>query len=162
MNKRAAHTRAWETSEIVFGIPLLLSLILGYLIPLPISTLVHRAASVSAGIILLLIGLAIIVITRRQFYQAGQPTDPGNPTTQLITTGIFSWSRNPLYLGVAVAFLGLGALLNSFWVLILLVPAMIAAHFILIVPEEQYLEAKFDEPYRQYAKFVRRWVGRRR
>lgn len=35
------------------------------------------------------------------------------PTTQLITTGMFSWSRNPLYLGVVIVFIGLGALLNS-------------------------------------------------
>jgi protein-S-isoprenylcysteine O-methyltransferase Ste14 len=162
VNKHAAHTRAWETSETVFGIPLLLGLILGYLFPLPLSALMPRAASVSAGILLLLAGLAIIVITRRQFNQAGQPTDPGNPTTQLITTGIFSWSRNPLYLGVVITFIGLGTLLNSLWLLILLVPAMIAAHYILIVPEEQYLEAKFSESYHQYARFVRRWVGRRK
>jgi protein-S-isoprenylcysteine O-methyltransferase Ste14 len=117
---------------------------------------------VSAGIILLLIGVAIVAVTRRQFTAAGQPTDPGIPTTQLITTGMFSWSRNPLYLAAVVFFVGLGALLNSLWLLILLVPAMIAVHFILIVPEEQYLEGQFGEPYRRYTRLVGRWVGRRR
>jgi protein-S-isoprenylcysteine O-methyltransferase Ste14 len=162
VNKDAAHTRGWETAETVFGIPFLLSLILGYLFPLPLSTLLPRAASISAGIILLLAGLAILVMTRRQFHQAGQPTDPGNPTTQMITTGIFSWSRNPLYLAGVMIFTSLGALLNSLWLLILLIPTIIAVHFILIVPEEQYLGAKFGESYRQYVRSVRRWIGRRR
>jgi len=162
VNRRAAHTNAWETAETIFGIPFLLSLILGYLIPLPLSVLLPRAASVSVGIILLVIGSAIIVMTRRHFSQAGQPTNPGIPTTKLITTGIFSWSRNPLYLGGVVAVIGLGALLNSLWLLILLVPTIAAVHFILIVPEEQYLEAKFGEPYHQYVRSVRRWVGRHR
>jgi protein-S-isoprenylcysteine O-methyltransferase Ste14 len=105
--------------------------------------------------------MAIITITRSQFHQAGQPTDPGNPTTQLITTGIFSWSRNPLYLAGVVFFIGLAALLNSIWLLILLVPTVAAVHFILIAPEERYLAAKFGEPYRQYGMSVRRWVGRK-
>ena len=162
MNKRAAHSRAWETGETVFGITLLLSLLLGYLFPWSLSMLLPRAASISAGIILMLLGLAIIVMTRRLFHQAGQPTDPGNPTTQLITTGIFSWSRNPLYLGGVIIFLGLAALLNSLWLLILMAPAMVAVHFVLIVPEEHYLKEKFGEPYRQYGSSVQRWIGRRR
>ena len=162
MNQRAAHTRNWETAETVFGIPLLLGLLLGYVFPLPLSALLPRAASASAGILLLLASLALIVATRRQFREAGQPTDPGNPTTELITTGIFSWSRNPLYLGGVAIFTGLGALLNSLWLLILLVPTLIAVHAILILPEERYLEAKFGQPYRQYVRSVRRWVGRRR
>jgi protein-S-isoprenylcysteine O-methyltransferase Ste14 len=161
-NKPAAHTRAWETAETVFGIPFLAGLVLGYLFPLPLSAWVPRTISASAGILLLSAGLAIVVTARRQFNRAGQPTDPGNPTTQLITTGIFSWSRNPLYLGAVVIFIGLGALLNSLWLLILLAPTLIAVHFILIVPEERYLEAKFGQRYREYARSVHRWLGRRR
>ncbi len=162
MEKYAAHTHPWETFESVFGITLVLSVILGFLIPFPLSWLLPRAASIGIGIILLVTGIAVIVVTRRQFNQAGQPTDPGNPTTQLITTGIFSWSRNPLYLGGVVVFIGLGALVNSLWLLLLMIPAIIAAHIILIFPEEQYLDAKFGEPYRQYVRSVRRWFGRRK
>jgi protein-S-isoprenylcysteine O-methyltransferase Ste14 len=161
VNKNAAHTHAWEIAETVFGIPLLLSLILGYLFPLPLSALLPRAVSLSAGIIFLLSGLLIIMITRQQFHQANQPTDPGNPTSQLITTKLFSWSRNPLYFGAVLFFIGLAALLNSFWLLILLLPTILAVHYILIVPEEKYLAAKFGEPYRQYGISVHRWFGRR-
>lgn len=160
MNKSAAHTHNWETAEVLFGIMLLLSLVLNFLFPLSISLWLPRAAAIAAGIILILIGLTIIGMTRGQFRQAGQPTDPGLPTTQLITTGIFSWSRNPLYLAGGIIFLGLAALLNSLWMLILLFPFLTAIHYILIIPEEKYLQANFGEIYCQYAKSVRRWVGR--
>lgn len=162
MNKTAAHTRSWETAETILLPVLLLSLLLGYLFPLPLSALLPRAASISLGILLLLLGLQMIMITRRQFRQAGQPTDPGDPTTWLITTGIFAWSRNPLYLAGMVVFLGLAALLNSLWLLLLLVPTTAAIQIILILPEERYLEEKFGEPYRQYRMTVRRWLGRSR
>lgn len=160
MNKPAAHTRSWETAETILGAALLLGLILGYFAPLPLSRWLPRAVTVIGGIMLLVIGFAIVSTTRRQFHQAGQPTDPGHPTTQLMTTGIFSWSRNPLYLAGMVLFLGLGALLNSLWLIILTIPVMLAFYGILILPEERYLEARFGEPYRRYLHSVRRWVGR--
>lgn len=157
----AAHTSNWETAEAVLGMGLVLSLILGYIYPLSLSVWLPRAVSISAGIVLLLVGFWVIAITRRQFHLANQPTDPGHPTTQLITTGIFAWSRNPLYLAGGVIFLGLGAVLNSLWMVIALVPTMIALHLILITPEERYLEAKFGDAYRQYTHSVHRWFGRR-
>ncbi len=162
MMKQSAHTRSWQIAETILGAALLLGLILGFILPLPLSRWLPRPLSVAAGVILLVIGFAIIGRARRQFRVAGQPTDPGQPTTQLITTGIFYWSRNPLYLAGLIAFLGLGALLNSLWLILLLIPVMIAFHIILIAPEEQYLEAKFGEPYRDYMRTVGRWIGRNR
>ncbi len=161
MNRDAAHTSQWEIAEIVFGIPILLCLILGYLFPLPLSPWLPRIVTTGIGILLILTGIVIIVKTRQQFHRASQPTNPGRPTTLLITSGLFSWSRNPLYLGAVAAFLGLGALLDSLWFFIFLIPTMAATYFILIAPEERYLEEKFGEPYRAYTKSVRRWIGRR-
>ncbi len=162
MNKQAAHTQPWQTFEAVFGTALALSLILGFLFPLSLSLILPRAVSISFGVILFISGIYIVVMTRRSFHQAGQPTDPGRPTTRLITTGIFSWSRNPLYLGGVAMFIGLGMILNSLWLLILMIPAVIAAHYILIFPEERYLEIQFGQEYQRYARLVRRWLGQRR
>lgn len=161
MNQPAAHTQSWQTFEAVFVPALVLGLLLGFLIPLPLSNILPRVASISLGVIFFIAGLYVVVITRREFIQASQPTDPGRPTTRLITTGIFAWSRNPLYLGGVVTYISLGMLLNSLWSLILLIPAVIAAHFILIIPEERYLQIQFGEEYQRYARAVRRWFGRR-
>ena len=158
--RQAAHTRSWETAETILFTALFLGLLLGYFLPLPLSRWVPRAASVVSGIALLALSFSLIGRTRRQFRETHQPTDPGQPTTQLITTGIFSWSRNPLYLAGVILYLGLGLLFNSLWLVLLTIPAIVAFHFILIAPEERYLEAKFGEDYRLYKRSARRWMGR--
>ena len=56
-------------------------------------------------------------------------------------------------LGVALAF-------NLPWILVLLLPALVACHYILIAPEERYLAAKFGQEYRAYLASVPRWLGR--
>lgn len=160
MMKQAAHTRSWETGETILITALLLGLVLGLVLPLPLSRWLPRLASVALGVALLVLSFSIISVTRRQFREARQPTDPGQPTTQIITTGIFARSRNPLYLAGVILFLGLGLLFNALWLVLLVVPVIIAFQIILIAPEEQYLEAKFGEPYRQYRHAVRRWLGR--
>lgn len=158
---QSAHMHGWETFEAVFGTCLVVSLMLGFLVPLPLSRWVARPISILAGSLVFLAGTVIVILTRKQFNRSGQPTDPGSPTTRLITTGIFSWSRNPLYLGGVVCLLGLALMINSLWLVIFLNLGIAAAHFILILPEERYLAAKFGDEYRDYARRVDRWVGRR-
>ena len=108
------------------------------------------------------LGTVIIILARRQFTQHGQPTDPGRPTSQIITTGVFSISRNPLYLGGICIVVGIALALNLPWVLVLLIPALVGCHYVLVIPEERYLAAKFGEEYRTYAASVHRWIGRAR
>ena len=160
--QRAAHSRSWETAETVLGAAFLIGLMLGLLHPLPLSTWIPRVTSLLAGTVLAGAGVAVVIIARRQFREASQPTDPGRPTTRLMTGGIFGWSRNPLYLGGVLTFLGVAALLNSLWLLALAIPTVAAVHLILIAPEERYLAAKFGQAYDDYARSVHRWIGRSR
>ena len=158
----AAHKRWWEISEVVFGIPLLVAIALQLAVHLSFPRASITLAFILAGIILILAGIAIIILARQEFAQHGQPTDPGRPTSKVVTTGIFSISRNPLYLGIVCFLVGLSLAFNLPWVLILLLPALIACHYILIAPEERYLTAKFGEEYSRYTATVHRWIGRQR
>jgi protein-S-isoprenylcysteine O-methyltransferase Ste14 len=115
-----------------------------------------------AGILLIFAGISLVVLARRAFAQYGQPTDPGRPTTKIVTTGAFSISRNPLYLGGVCVLLGISLAFNLPWVFIFLLPSIAACHSILIAPEEDYLAAKFGEEYREYTARVYRWLGRKR
>jgi protein-S-isoprenylcysteine O-methyltransferase Ste14 len=106
-------------------------------------------------------GVSLVVLARREFARYDQPTDPGLPTSKIIATGVFSISRNPLYLGGVFILAGISLAFNLPWVLILLIPSIIACHYILIVPEESYLTAKFGEQYRMYTATAHRWLGRK-
>ena len=162
MTNEAAHKEWWQIFEVVFGVPLLIAIALQLTVPFSLPrgplTLVFR----STGIALLILGMLLVTQARREFRRHGQPTDPGQPTHKIITTGVFSFSRNPLYLGGIASLLGFALIFNLPWLIVLLFPAIVACHSILIVPEERYLLNKFGEEYRLYTERVGRWIGRKR
>jgi protein-S-isoprenylcysteine O-methyltransferase Ste14 len=162
MSTNVAHASWWQVFEVVFGVPFLAAIALQVAIPLslprgPVSPIV-----LPGGAALIIVGTALVVLARREFARRGQPTDPGRPTSKVVTTGVFSVSRNPLYLGGLCILVGTALALDLPWVLVLLVPATIACHYILIAPEERYLLAKFGEEYATYFASVHRWLGRSR
>lgn len=162
MSTDAAHTRWWQTFEAVFGIPFLIGVALDLVLPISLADGLFTVVRVFAGSVFVVMGILFVVATRRMFRSYHQPTDPGRPTSTLITTGVFAHSRNPLYLGGVGVLVGLALVLNLAWGLLLLVPALVVCHVLLILPEERYLAATFGEEYRSYAATVNRWIGRRR
>jgi len=161
MSNGVAHKRWWQIFEVVFGIPFLVAIALQLVVPIPYPRGFLTPAFISVGVILIIVGASLVVLARREFARHGQPTDPGLPTSKIISTGVFSISRNPLYLGGVFLLAGISLVLNLSWVLILLIPSLVASHYILIAPEESYLAAKFGEQYREYIATVHRWIGRK-
>jgi len=114
----------------------------------------------SVGAVLALLGLAVTVSGVRAFKQAGTTVNPVKIETasSLVTDGIFSMTRNPMYLGMALLLLGWTAYLASPWA----IPGPIA--FVLfinrfqIAPEERAMQAKFGKAYEDYQQRVRRWM----
>lgn len=156
----AAHERWWQTFEVVFGFPLGIAAVLQILVPLSIPFGGMRPVAAVAGAAFTLVGLAFVVLARAKFARLGQPSDPGRPTSRLVTTGVFAISRNPLYLGGVLVLAGFGLAFNLAWVLLALVPGVAGCYLVLILPEERYLAAKFPHDYPAYAKKVCRWLGR--
>jgi protein-S-isoprenylcysteine O-methyltransferase Ste14 len=162
MSTNAAHSSYWRIAEVVFGGPLLVALLLQWIVPASLPRGPFGLAFVVAGASLAVLGVALIVLGRRELAGRGQPTDPGRPTSAIVTTGVFAVSRNPLYLGATCFLAGVALAFNLPWVLVLLVPSLVACHFVLIAPEERYLAAGFGDEYREYALNVCRWLGRGR
>lgn len=156
----AAHQSWWQIGEVIFGLPFLAAIALQLVVPLWLPREIHIPAILLGGAALIIAGMVLIVLARREFAKRGQPTDPGRPTTRVVTTGVFSISRNPLYLGAAGFLAGIALAINLPWVLVFLLPSLIACHYVLIVPEEKYLIDKFGEEYRTHTTQVRRWIGR--
>ena len=111
-----------------------------------------------AGGILVALGVAIAVWGRVLMARAGTNVNPFQPTTAIVTTGPFRFSRNPLYVGLTLTYLGGALLTNSLWVLALLAPVLLIMHFGVVRREERYLEMKFGDAYRAYRARVRRYV----
>ena len=160
MTTDSAHKRRWQIFEVVVGVPFLAGIGLQLAVPASRPHGFYAAVMVLGGVVLIVTGLAFVVLARRELAQHGQPTDPGLATSKLVTTGVFSVSRNPLYLGGICLLAGIALVLNLPWSLVLLLPATVGCHYLLIAPEERYLEAKFGIEYVQYAASVRRWLGR--
>lgn len=161
MSVDSAHKSKWEIAEVVFGGPFLVGIALHFIVPISLTPEVLRQLFLPLGIVLVIIGIGLIVLARRAFAHFGQPTDPGHPTSKIIQTGVFALSRNPLYLATAVLLSGIALTLNLLWVLVMLLPSLILCHYILIIPEEKYLEAKFGNEYMEYKATVHRWLGRK-
>ncbi len=154
----AAHTSLWRTSDAIFGIGLVVGLSLEYFVPLSFKSVAPAPLLYGIGGVLLLVGIAVVLMTRIQLSKAGQSSKPGKPTTRLLTGGAFAYTRNPTYVGLAVAFVGLSTSANMPWLLILLTPILVLVRYVLIGPEELYLEQVFGDEYRRYAASVRRWT----
>jgi protein-S-isoprenylcysteine O-methyltransferase Ste14 len=162
MTEEAAHRSHWEIFEVVFGVPFLIGLVIQFMVPLSLSPGIIRSTFVSLGIILFVLGASLVILARGEFARYQQPTEPGAPTGKIVTSGVFSISRNPLYLGGIILLSGIALILNMLWIVVMLVPSVIICHSVLIVPEEKYLTAKFGDEYKEYCACVARWLGRKR
>ena len=119
--------------------------------------LIPRRVAIAGGAIVIVLAVALFISAVRTFRAAGTPV-PGNlPTTIIVNTGPYRFSRNPIYLAFSLLQLGLALCINSLTMLIMLVPAVAIMSFVVIPREERYLEAKFPTQYLPYKATVRRW-----
>jgi len=102
---------------------------------------------------LLLDGMAAGLFRRR-----GTAVEPWKPSTVLINEGPYRFSRNPIYLGFAITYVGLAVAMDSWVVLLMLLPCIAVVDRLVIAREERYLAAKFGAPYDAYRQKVRRWL----
>ena len=103
-------------------------------------------------------GFVIIAIGTRLFAAAGTNVPPTLPTTALVVDGIYGRTRNPLYLGLTLVYLGLSVAAGSLWAIGLVVPLLWVINVGVVKREERYLERKFGDAYRDYKARVRRWI----
>jgi protein-S-isoprenylcysteine O-methyltransferase Ste14 len=123
----------------------------------PLSFLVGTSRYVIGSILVIISGVIMPPVLWR-FRRAGTPFDVRKPASALITDGPYRFSRNPAYLSLTLVYLGIGILINSGWVLILVIPVFLAIDLWVIRREERHLEAKFGEQYLRYKGTVRRWL----
>jgi protein-S-isoprenylcysteine O-methyltransferase Ste14 len=143
---------------LLFLAALLLGLTSDRLLPWPFAVPgTDRLHWIIAGSVILL-GVALAAAGIRNFSRAGTPVPTNEPTHVLVTAGIHGWTRNPIYLGMLLVYVGIGIAARSPWALILTLPLAMTIRYGVVAREERYLEAKFGATYRAYRASVRRWL----
>jgi protein-S-isoprenylcysteine O-methyltransferase Ste14 len=113
-----------------------------------------------AALALLGAGTGLVIAARVDLARAGTTFNPTAPdrTSDLVTSGVYRFTRNPMYLGMLFALLALAAWLSSAYTLVL--PAVFVVYLdrLQIEPEERVLRARFGPAYNAYVARVRRWI----
>jgi len=110
------------------------------------------------GIAFVVAGFAVSFAGAGLFMRRGTAIIPYKPASALVTSGIYGWTRNPMYLGMALIYVGVAALFNSIASLILLPLVLATVQTQVIAREEAYLERAFGAEYVAYKKRVRGWI----
>jgi protein-S-isoprenylcysteine O-methyltransferase Ste14 len=110
------------------------------------------------GGLLVLAGLGLLLSFNTAFSRRGTAVEPWKPTTAIVTTGPYRFTRNPAYLGMAVTYVGIAVMSSALWVLVPLPVVLAVIEGGVIAREERYLERKFGDEYLGYKRTVRRWL----
>ena len=149
---------------LLFPAALLLGFALDHLLrlPFPISrtSMAHWLTAIVVGPLILIgiAGIAVFIAAVRSFARAATPLPTNQPARALVTTGVYGWTRNPIYLAFFLVYGGIGIVVRSPWILLLTLPLAITIRYGVIAREEAYLERRFGNTYLDYKRRVRRWL----
>jgi protein-S-isoprenylcysteine O-methyltransferase Ste14 len=107
---------------------------------------------------MIVVGAALARAFFRAFTRASTPVSPYSTPRRLVTSGPYRISRNPGYLGMALAYAGIAVIAESLWALTILAVVLAVVDRGVIAREERYLERKFGAEYVLYRSRVRRWL----
>ena len=136
---------------------LVIGILLDWLLPLQFLAPIPLALRVVVGLVLFVLGITSAVAGTRAFKRVGTNVNPLQPSLALTGEGIFAHLRNPMYVGMALAVLGIVVGFALEWTLFALVVGALVMHVGVVLREERYLERKFGNDYRTYKARVPRY-----
>ena len=110
------------------------------------------------GVGMMFVGVVLAAWGIVTFRRARTAMIPHHAASQLVTNGPYRFTRNPMYVGLTIAYIGGAAVINSGWPLILLPVVIIVLVRSVVSREEQYLSDAFGDQYAAYRTRVRRWL----
>ncbi|QCI62940.1 methyltransferase family protein [Phreatobacter stygius] len=137
---------------------LALAIVLDWLPPHILAPPVGFNLQVIAGAVILAAALWFGISAVRLFGKAGTNVIPTQPTLTIVTGGPYRFSRNPMYLGMVLALLGLSLIFSLEWGVILTPVLWLALDRLIVVREEAYLRRKFGATYEALLDRTRRWL----
>ena len=110
------------------------------------------------GLIAIFAAVNIKLFAAREMVRVKTNLNIRKPANDIATSGLYSASRNPLYIGMILLNIGIGCVANSLWIFLLSAGLAVTLQKGVIEPEEAYLERKFGDKYLRYKAKVRRWI----
>lgn len=127
-------------------------LLFGWQTPLP------AVARYGFGGVLIAFAAVLLTGALGRFRRMRTRPEPWKPTTVIVSSGVYAFTRNPMYVGMTAAYAAAALVADSPSALALLVPTVVIIHHGVILREERYLEARFGDEYLRYKARVRRWL----
>ncbi len=110
------------------------------------------------GLVLVVAGLGLMFLSVGVFWSRRTTIMPNKSATEFVVVGPYRFTRNPMYVGMSAAYVGLAFAFGQLLPLVLLPLAVLVIGRTVIVPEEEYLLRSFGASYEEYCSRVRRWL----
>ncbi len=140
-------------------ITLIGSILLAYFldIVLPVTEIIPSPVNL-IGWVVVAAGLGLAIYTLSVLKSKHTSSDPGGVPSTLITTGLYSFSRNPIYLAYVITTSGTAIIFGSIITFIAPVICFSVIHVVIIPFEERNLQRIFGQKYEHYRRSVPRWI----
>jgi protein-S-isoprenylcysteine O-methyltransferase Ste14 len=137
--------------------------VVAFLVPLMLLVSAEQSLVDRRGLLPLVAGVVLLLWCVREFYVAGRGTlAPWAPPQELVVTGLYRYSRNPMYLAVLLVLWGWALAFHSTRLAIYAAIVMFAFHLRVVLNEEPFLARTHGEKWLRYRAQVPRWLGPRR
>ena len=144
---------------LLYFMPLAAGLIVQRYVPIHIVSGAGPAKTLNiVGAAEIVIGALLAAWAMATLLRLRTPVLPGPPTRVLAQQGPYLLTRNPIYLALAIVYVGVTFVVNAFWPLLFLPEALAFTYLFAIKVEERYLARAFGDAYVQYCARVRRWI----
>jgi protein-S-isoprenylcysteine O-methyltransferase Ste14 len=151
------HPGVYVPPPLIYVAFFLLSFLLQSRLPLDTAAL-HTVTTRIIGGVLIAMYLLFFITSIGQFIHSKNTLVPIKPANSLETSGIYSFTRNPMYLSLVCLYSGLAIFFGNWWTLIFLPLVIVVVQLYVIKKEEQYLQQAFGSNYDDYKRRVRRWI----
>jgi len=155
MTESLDHVRVPIAPPVIFAGYLIGALLLNWVLPLPLP---WRGFMGALGGLMAVSGLFLGASAIKLMSIAHTSPDLRRPTTALVTEGLYAHSRNPIYLGLFVIYLGFGLMAGTLWGILLSPFLLLTVDRAVIQAEEAYLQQRFESRYSQYKARVHQWL----
>lgn len=158
MKSKRDHPGVYIPPPLIYVAVFLIALILQFRLPLS-ESLFHYTGTKIVGVIVMLVAIVFFLFrSLRQFFRSNNTVVTMLPAHSLQTTGIYSVTRNPMYVGLSLLYLGIACIIGNWWNFFLFPLLLLIVQEYVIKREEKYLVRRFGEAYLDYRRKVRRWI----